>query len=202
MANELEKNIENTDNNTTSKDNDPETDLTALKAKIKQLESENGKLRQANTNASADASKWKKQYQEKEEALKAKMSDEERAKMEQEQNTAALQKELEDLRREKNVANYKGILMDKDIGMDAETAGNIAEAITGGNIDQIFDGIRKFVASHDKALREGLMANNPTLQGGNNSKKVPTKEEFKAMGYREMVEFKANYPDLFIEYTK
>ena len=60
MENELEKNVENTENK--GSENKPEPNN--LEARIKALESENAKLRQANTNASADASKWKKQYQE------------------------------------------------------------------------------------------------------------------------------------------
>ena len=55
MANELET--------TNGTENTPDT--SELEARIKALETENGKLRQANTNASAEASKYKKQLQEK-----------------------------------------------------------------------------------------------------------------------------------------
>ena len=117
MANELTENT-----NTTTQEQKPEstTDTASLEARIKQLESDNAKLRQANTNASADASKWKKQYQDK-------LSDEEKAKAERDEQDAALRTELETLRKEKNIASYKSILVANDIGIDAEIAGTVAE---------------------------------------------------------------------------
>ena len=191
MANEL---TENTNTNTQEQKPESTTDTASLEARIKQLESDNAKLRQANTNASADASKWKKQYQDK-------LSDEEKAKAERDEQDAALRTELETLRKEKNIASYKSILVANDIGMDAEIAGVVAEAMNAGEFDKVFDGIRKFIASHDKAMAEKAMLNNPKLPGGSSTKTV-TQEEFNNMGYREMAQFKAEHPDLYKEYTK
>ena len=74
MANELEKNTE-TNGNESKK---PDVDTAELEAKIKALESERDKLKQSVTNASADASEWKKKYQ-------SKLSEEEAAKEKQEE---------------------------------------------------------------------------------------------------------------------
>ena len=191
MANEL---TENTNTNTQEQKPESATDTASLEARIKQLESDNAKLRQANTNASADASKWKKQYQDK-------LSDEEKAKAERDEQDAALRTELETLRKEKNIASYKSILVANDIGMDAEIAGTVAEALNSGEFDKVFDGIRKFIASHDKAMAEKAMLNNPKLPGGSSTKTV-TREQFNNMGYREMLQFKTEHPDLYKEYTK
>ena len=167
-------------------------DTAALEAKIKQLESENGKLKQAQTNASADASAWKKKYQDT-------LSEQDKAKIEQDEANAALQKELEDLRKERNIAQYTAALTASDIGMDAENAKAVAEALNSGETAKVFDGIRKFITSHDKALAEKAMLNNPTLPGGSSTKTV-SREEFDKMGYTEMVQFKAEHPDLYKEY--
>ena len=190
MANELENSKENgNQGNTQGQKTDNAKDL---EARIKALEAENGKLKQSVTNASADASEWKKKYN-------AKLSDEEQAKEKQDEATAAMQKELQELRNERNIANYVASLSASDIGMDAETARGVAEALNAGETDKVFDGIRKFIASHDKALAEKAMLNNPKLPGGNSTKTV-TREEFDAMGYTEMVAFKAAHPDLYAEY--
>ena len=194
MANELENAAKTTEENTNQNSANDTVDLKELQSKIKALETENGKLRQANTNASADASEWKKKYQ-------SKLSEEEQAKEERDSATAAMQKELEDLRKERNIAQFTSTLVANDIGMDAETAKSVAEALNAGETDKVFDGIRQFIKTHDKALRESALKNNQTLPGGY-SDKVITKEEFRAMSLSEMMAFKAEHPDLYAEYIK
>ena len=190
MANELEN--ANTEQN--QETSEQTVDTKTLEARIKALEAENGKLKQAQSNASADASEWKKKYQ-------SKLSDEEKAKQEQDAANAALQQELEDLRKERNIAKYTGALVANDIGMDAETAGAVAEALNAGEIEMVFDGIRKFVASHDKALRENALRNNKTLPGGSTPKAM-TQEEFDKLGYMDVLAFKKEHPDQYAEFMK
>ena len=171
--------------------NETPADTKELEAKIKALEAENGKLRQANTAASAEASKFKKQVQEKEDALKARMTEEERAKAESEAANAAMQQELETLRNERNIAKYSAALVANDIGMDAENAKYVAEALNAGETDKVFDGIRKFIVAHDKAIHEAALKNNPTLPGGS-SEQTFTKDQFEAMSLSERIAFKIN----------
>ena len=189
MVNELE----NTANVETKTDTEPSD------ARVKALEAEIAKLKQSVTNASADASKWKKQYQETDNALKAKMSDEEKAKAEQDAANAALQQELEQLRNERNVANHKAQLT--AIGFDGELAQVTAEAINSGDTAKLFDGIRKFIATHDKELQAKSLMSNPVLSGGE-AKKTMSKEEFNKMGYKERVELFNTDPELYKEMTK
>ena len=184
----------NTEHNTKENSESEQKSNTALEAKIKELEAERDKLKQSVTNASADASKWKKQYQDR-------LSEEEKAKEMQSEANAALQKELDDLRNERNIANFTAALSASDIGMDATTAKAVAEALNSGDTNKVFDGIRSFIASHDKAMAEKAMLNNPTLHGGS-STKVVTKEQFNKMGYREMVALKNEHPDLYNELVK
>ena len=145
--------------NANNEQNNTPADIKELEAKIKALEAENGKLRQANTAASAEASKFKKQVQEKDDALKARMTEEERAKAESEAANAAMQQELETLRNERNIAKYSAALVANDIGMDAENAKYVAEALNAGETDKVFDGIRKFIVAHDKAIHEAALYN-------------------------------------------
>ena len=190
MANELESTVETNDTNQNS--DSPTVDLKELQRQIKALETENGKLKQSVTSASADASKWKKQYQEK-------LSAEEQAQIKQDEATAAMQKELEDLRNERNVAKISGALVANDIGMNSETANKVAVAMNAGEIDKVLDGIREFINTHDKSLKEAAIRGNQTLVGGKSEPTV-TKAEFDAMGYREMVNFKNQNPELYEKY--
>ena len=194
MDNATNPNTASEQNTKENSGNEQKDNTTALEAKIKELEAERDKLKQSVTNASADASKWKKQYQDK-------LSDEEKAKEQQSEANAALQKELDDLRNERNIAKYTAALSASDIGMDAETATAVAQALNAGETEKVFEGIRSFIVSHDKALAEKALLNNPKLHGGASTKTV-TLEEFKAMGYRDMVAFKNEHPDLYAEYMK
>ena len=193
MGNELENtaNVENKDASA------PET--SDKDKQIKTLEAEIAKLKNAVTNASADASKWKKDFQEKKAELESRMTEEERAKAEQDAATAAMQQELETLRNERNVANHKAQLT--SIGFDGDLAQETAEAINNGDSAKLFDGIRRFIASHDKEMTSKALMSNPVLSGGNTDK-VVTKEEFNNMGYKEMLAFKNEHPELYAEYIK
>ena len=189
MDNELENSKENVNE---TKPEQKAADTASLEARIKALESERDKLKQSVTNASADASEWKKKYQ-------GKLSEEDKAREEQEAANAAMQKELENLRAERDIASYTGTLTAPDIGMDAEIAKTVATSMHEGNMVSVIDGIRKFIVSHDKAMAEKAMLNNPTLPGGSSTKTV-TKEEFDKMGYTEMLAFYNEHPELYNEY--
>lgn len=193
MANELETTVQNGTEET--KQETAETaNLAELQKQIKALESERDKLKQSVSNASADASKWKKQYQEK-------LSAEEMAQAKQDEANAAMQKELEDLRRERNVAKISGALVANDIGMDAETANKVAEAMNAGETDKVLDGIRQFVITHDKALNENAIRGNQVLSGGKTTP-VVSRQDFDKMGYKELVQLKNEHPELYAEYMK
>ena len=166
---------------------------------IETLKAEIAKLKQSVTNASADASKWKKEKQEVENQLKSRMTEEEKAKAEQDAATAALQQELEMLRNERNVANHKAELA--SIGFDDALAQETAEAINAGDTAKLFAGIRKFIASHDKDIQAKSLLSNPVLPGGG-SRKTMSREEFESMGYTERVKLYNEDPELYKEMTK
>ena len=180
--------------------NEPAANPIDWEAKAKALESENNQLRKSVTEASADASKHKHNAEELQKQLNERMTEEERAKAEEAERNAARDKELEELRTAMNVAKYSASLMANDIGMDTETAKAVAEALNAGETDKVLDGIRKFIVTHDKALREDSLKNNPTLPGGA-SEKVITKEDFKKMSLAEMTELYNSNPALYRELT-
>lgn len=193
MENELENttNVENTESNP--------ADNSELVNRVKQLEAENAKLKQSVTNASADASKYKKEKQELSDQLKSRMTEEEKAKAEQDAATAAMQQELETLRNERNVANFKSQFV--SMGFEEDTAMETADALNKGDTAKLFAGIRKFIESHDKVLKAQSLMNNPTITGGL-AKKTMSQAEFDKMGYNERVKLYNEDPELYKEMTK
>ena len=199
MANELEKTT-GTDPTEVKGTETKEVSTSELEAKVRKLEEENDRLRKANTNASADASKWKKQYQEADEKYKSTLSDEEQKKIQLDEQLATLKRQNDELLAERNVANHKSKL--QTLGFEEDLALEVAQALNEGKHDDVFTGLRKFIAAHDKALKESAFRNNPTLQGGGGNTKAVSKEEFDKMGYKERLEVFERYPDLYQEYTK
>ena len=169
-----------------------EPTVAELQEQLRKLESMNEKLRQANTSASAEASKYKKQYNEL-------LPEKERLENAQKEQEASLRQELEELKAERNVANYKSQLL--SVGVDDELSQEMAVAINGGDTAKLFDGLRRFIAAHDKQLKENAFRTNPTLPGGETPKAV-TKEQFDKMGYTERLEVFNKHPDLYKEFTK
>ena len=187
MANELENAV-----NTNETKETQTVDSSELDKRIKALEAENAKLKQSVTNASADASKYKKE-------LQARMTEEEKTRAEQEAATTAMQQELELLRNERNVANHKAQLT--AIGFEESLAQATAEAINSGDTAKLFDGIRKFIASHDKELQAKSLMSNPVLPGGE-AKQTMTKAEFDGLGYKDRLKLFNENPDLYHELNK
>ena len=143
-------------------------DVSALEAEIKALKSDNEKLRKANTEASADASKWKKQFQDT-------LSEADRVKAEQEEAAAAMQKEIARLQTNERTAILSSV------GFDADVSEAVITAFNDGNFEGLVDGIRKFIDSHDKTLKESMIQNNPTIESTGKSGKTMTKAEIMAI---------------------
>lgn len=192
MANELEN----------PKNTEPTVDPSESDKKIQALEAEITKLKNAVTNASADASKYKKEKQEIESKLQSRMTEEEKAKEAQDAANAAMQQELQALRNERNVANHKAQFV--SIGFDNDLAQQVSESfkdVEPGALTVLFDGIRKFIASHDRELQAKSLMSNPVLSGGE-AKKTMSQAEFDKLGYKERVELYNTNPELYKEMTK
>lgn len=150
-------------------------DTAALEAKIKELESENGKLRKSVTEASADASKHKHEKEELKKQLDARMTEDEKAKAAQADATAAMQQRIVELEAKERTATLASI------GFDAETADTFAKAFSENNFDGLVEGIRKFIDAHDKALKDQNIQNNPTIKSNGNSTVAKTRDEILAI---------------------
>lgn len=165
--------------------------LEELKAELEKLKAENGKLKNAQSNASADAAKYKRQYQER-------LSEQERAKAETEELIANLKAENERMKREQEIAvrtaSYVGI------GFDESLAKQAAEAY-GSDHDSFVDALKNFLVAHDKALQADALRATPRPGIGAVQPTV-TKEQFDGMNYHERVKLFEEQPELYRELNK
>ena len=163
-----------------------------LQAELARLKDENSKLKNAQSNASADASKYKK-------ALQERMSEQERAANETKELIEQLKSENAQMKRNQTLAEQTSGFM--GIGFDAALAKKAAEAHVDGDFSSMINALRDFITAHDKSIRADEIRNTPRPGAGASGPAV-TKEQFDAMGYSERVKLFNEQPDLYRELNK
>lgn len=103
--------------------------------------------------------------------LREKMSEDERAKAEAEEERANMMAELEELKKEKTLSSYNSNFMKS--GMDGESATACSTALIDGDMDSFFATLNAFVENTKKLAVASAMANQSGLSVGNQL----TKEE-------------------------
>ena len=175
---------------TTTVQETPETSSPSvedLMAEIDRLKGDNDKLRRATTAASADASKFKKQLQER-------MSEDERTKAEREEQYAQLVAERDSLLRASTISGDAQRFTELGFG-DLSSAA--AEALFEGKKDELFRCVREFIASHDKAVAATAVRSTPVPNAVGGANADVTVSEFRDMTYSQMAKLRQENPDLY-----
>lgn len=162
-------------------------DLNAMKAEIERLKEENGKLKNAQSNASADASKYKKE-------LQARMSEQERAAAETNELIEQLKAENAIHKRNEEIAVKNAAFL--GLGFDEALAREAATATCDNNFDAFIDTFKRFIAERDKAKEAEALRSTPRPTVGATERAV-TKEEFAKMKYADRVKLLAEQPELY-----
>ena len=115
------------------------------------------KLKAMLSKANGEAAEYKRQLREKQ--TQAERAEAERAEQEQ-----AMREELENLRKEKRVSDYKGKCL--ALNMDAELAENTANALASGDMDSVFDCLKAFVDATVTRLNNEALNRQPGLSSG------------------------------------
>jgi len=159
-----------------------------LKAQIEQLQADNAKLKQATTNASSDAAKYKKELRERQ-------TEQERKAEEEAEEKAKLLARLEEL--ETASRNEKGKAGFLSVGFSEATAKDVTDAFYKGDLDAFIPLLKSFVTEHDKAITAESVRRTPPPASGGNGAKQYTKEQFMAMSYKEMNDLYNSDPELY-----
>lgn len=189
---ELDTNTTNVTTETT--DNTETTEVTdqaaSENAEIAKLRADLAKQKAALDKATKEAADSKR-------ALRAKQTAEEAAAEAEQERQAAIEKELNELRKERAVANSSKRIM--TFVQDEQTATGIAEALYGAaDIDLAIDTIAKAWGAKEKALRLEFGKIPAPGVGGTDGPTI-TREQLDAMSFRERTEFAAAHRD---EYNK
>lgn len=189
MADEM--NGANATNNNGAQDSG--ADLAALQAELAKFKAENEKLKNAQSNASADASKYKKE-------LAARMTEQEKAAAETRELIENLKAENEALKRSQALAEHEAGFV--GAGFESETAKKAAEAFFDKDFKAFMGTLNNFITAHDKALNADAIRNTPKPGSGSTGASSITKEQFDKLGYAERTKLFNEQPDLYKELTK
>ena len=139
--------------------------------------------------ASKEAADWKKKHNQL-------LSDDERQKQEKDEELSKMQKELEELRREKYLSNHEAKAL--ALGMDEKTAKTVSEAIVDGKFETMFDTFAKFLKTHDHEIEVNLLKDTPRAPGGEGENAM-TKDDLKKMSASDRYKFSVEHPDEYKE---
>ena len=149
------------------------------------------RLKDALNKATHEAAESKKALKSAQEASsKAKGSDSE--------TIAALQQQVEELTRARNMTALKSNYL--EIGYEASLAEEKANAWLDGDLDKMLDCEKRFLESHDKAYKAELMKGTPRPDKvGTGTPVNMTPEKFKKLSFAERAKFANEHPE---EYGK
>ncbi len=142
--------------------------------------------------AASEAASYKKQLREK-------LSADEQAQAERDEQFKTMQTELETLRTEKaiDLATKKWM----SLGYDEALATETAKAMVSGNTEKVFANHAKFIAEKEKNLRAQLLKDTPTPLAGEGNKGM-TKAEFSKLSLAEKDAFAKEQPEQYKAFYK
>ena len=133
--------------------------------------------------------------------LKARMTEEERAKAEHDAELAEYKTKYEELQKEKNIAKNRAEFI--SAGYDETLAQETAEALERGDYATVFKNQKAVIENVKKIAKGEAAAKIPTPAGkADEGAKTVTKEQFDNMGYAERNELFEKNRELYDELSK
>ena len=136
--------------------------------------------------ASSEASDYKKKLREKQ-------TEDERLEAERKEKEAEREKLLNDLLKEKSVAEHKANFL--KVGYDEEMATASASALTDGDFKTVFDNLGKFISDRDKKAQVKALDSTPRPQAGGVTE--VTQEQFNKMSIAERTKLYETNKELY-----
>lgn len=109
------------------------------------------------TKANKEAAEWKHKHN-------ALLSEDEKKKQEEAEALNAMKQELDDLRKEKTISDFKSELISQ--GYSAELAIDTAKAMAANDSATVFANQKKFLEEHDKQLKADALKKTPKPAAG------------------------------------
>lgn len=185
--------VKNTDapQNEDPKENTPT--VAELNEKIKALQSQLEKSKQAYNTASSDAADWKRKFRDTQDEATRKEAD-------RNEEMETLKKKVAEFEHQTAVATHKAAYI--AMGYPEELAAKKAEYLADNDVEGAMKIERDFIEYHDKAIKSESLRNMTTPASGFKTNAALTKEQFQKMSLRERTQLRAEHPDVYEEMTK
>ena len=151
--------------------------------------SELERYKNAASKANSEAAEWKKKHN-------ALLGEEEQKKQAADEELTALRAKVEEMEKEKLLSGHKAQFL--ALGYDEALADSTAKALVDGDTAKVFAAQKKFLESHDKALKADLLKGTPTPPAGEGGETM-TKDKLRQMSVMERYEYSVKNPT---EYKK
>lgn len=151
------------------------------------------KLKAIISSANSEAKKYKDE-------LKAKLSEEELKAKEDAEKWEKLEKERNDLLREKNISTHKAKFLEN--GYSAELADASAQALVDGDFDTVFKNLGVHMQNLEKKFKADNIDKTPKPAGGSGKAPEMTQDQFDAMTYNQRVELYQKNKELYEKLSK
>lgn len=115
------------------------------------------KQKAAVSKANSEAAAWKKKHNEL-------LSEDEQQKQQQAEDIAAMQKELDELRRDKTVSQFTAKFIAQ--GYDEKLAADTAKAMADGDTDKVFANQQTFLEAYAKQVKASAIQGTPKPAAG------------------------------------
>lgn len=142
--------------------------------------------------ATSEAAGYKKQLREK-------LTEDEKAKEEREEQFKQMSEELEALRTEKAIETTAKRWM--GLGYDEKLATETAKAMVNGDTEKVFANHARFIAEKEKSLRAQLLKDTPNPPPGEGNKGM-TKDGFRKLSLAEKAKFAEEHPEQYEAFYK
>ena len=136
--------------------------------------------------------KTAKELADKKRELKDKLTAEEQAADEAKEKQEAMEKELNDLRRESTISKTKAKYL--SLGYDEKLAEETAQAVADGDTEKVFANEKKHLADFEKQIRADALKNSPRPSGGQGGNTM-TLEKFRTLSPAERLQFSEEHAD-------
>lgn len=121
------------------------------------------RLKGAVSKANSEAASWKKKHNEL-------LTEDERKKQEDADALADMKKELDELRKDKTISEFKAKLIAQ--GYDEALASDTAQAMADGDTDKVFANQGKFLEDYAKKVKADAMKKTPKPPAGDGSSDI------------------------------